>query len=218
VAAAQASPRNLNCFHCRAALEGFLSRHVCAQCGYPQPVASGEDYFGAFGVPRRFSQNRAEIEKRFYEISRALHPDRFTTAGPEARKHSLERMSFLNEAYRTLRNPELLREYFLEQEGLKQQDGKTQQAPLELAESWFELQDALSDNPEEASAKVAEFARTLAESDESARRTVVSLEREIDEQPSRALLEKLAHMVGTQSYLKSMQRDVEKLKQRYSGK
>src|SRR4051794_2946683 len=111
VVAVPVSPHK--CIHCSHLLEDFLSQHVCSQCGMPQPVLPTDDYFGAFGVERRFSQDRSFLEKRFYELSRGLHPDRFSNASPQARNNSLERMSFINQAYGTLKNPSFLREYLL---------------------------------------------------------------------------------------------------------
>src|SRR6476620_11048898 len=87
------------CAHCHQEQEGPQAQHVCVQCGTPQPLLDSETYFTALGVPKKFNLDHAEVEKRFYEISRALHPDRFTNADIQSRVLSLERMSFLNRAY-----------------------------------------------------------------------------------------------------------------------
>src|SRR4051794_13563255 len=64
------------CGSCGQTLETLISQHVCTQCGMPQPVSAAENYFNALGVPVQFAQDRATLEKRFYELSRVLHPDR----------------------------------------------------------------------------------------------------------------------------------------------
>ncbi len=70
------------CVHCsqESALENRvgLLRHICSKCGVPQPIVILEDYFSAFGLPRRFRLDLVDLEKKFYSFSRAFHPDRFS--------------------------------------------------------------------------------------------------------------------------------------------
>jgi molecular chaperone HscB len=220
VAADPASRRN--CEACRAELTGALAPHVCASCGQPQPLLPSEDYFEALGTPRAFFQNADELEKRFYEISRALHPDRFSQSGPQAKLISLERMSFLNQAYTTLKNPDLLRSYLLEREGveLPKGQGPTGSA-LALAFEWFDVQDAVMEDPAEAPAKIQAFMSTITEGLSEQQRNLLSLERSYDENPSapaaRLILQQIAQGIHALSYLTSLQRDVERLKARLPG-
>lgn len=69
------------------------------------PAPPGEDLFAVLGVPRRFAQDAAELERRFRERARASHPDRFTRAAPRDRLLALERTARLNQAYRALLPP-----------------------------------------------------------------------------------------------------------------
>jgi molecular chaperone HscB len=73
----------------------------------PPPTAhrSSADPFTVLGVAPRFSVDLATAERNHRELSRALHPDRFTNASPAERRASLERATEVNEAWRTLRNP-----------------------------------------------------------------------------------------------------------------
>lgn len=181
------------------------------------------DFFDLFGFPRRFGIDRAALERRFYELSRETHPDRFATAGAEALRRAVERMSLLNEAYRTLKDPVERRQYFLRLEGFEQPAEKgSAQIPAELAESWFELQDTLMENPDGAAAKVAAFERELADLRARAAEKLSAIERGIDEaasggQVSREWLQRLSDGIREQSYLKSMERDVERIKARIAG-
>jgi len=197
------------CVHCAQLVQGELAPHICTACGMPQPVSVSEDYFSAFGIPRRFGVDRQELEKRFYRISRALHPDRFTGAGVEANHLSLKRMSFLNQAYGSLKDRARLREYLLECEGIV---GEKPSIPAELAESWFEIQDLLMEDPEVAVRKLADFEGELNRLKEATERRLCSLEKEYDLQPAHHLLEKLAKELQSQSYLKSIEKDVERIK------
>ncbi len=63
------------------------------------------DPFATFGVPAIFDLESAEIERRYRDLQRALHPDRFVTAPSSERQLALRNAVAVNEAYRTLRDP-----------------------------------------------------------------------------------------------------------------
>jgi molecular chaperone HscB len=179
-------------------------------------VSSSEDYFSALGVPKKFTQNKSELEKRFYEFSRALHPDRFTGSGIQTKAISLERMSFLNQAYSTLKNPAALRDYLLKREGiLNTQSSQTQnkaQLPMELAEAWFEIQELMMEN-ELDSHRLEEFERDLAQAKADSESKIQTLEAEYDLKPSHQTLEKLGQEIQLQNYFKSITSAVAKSKE-----
>lgn len=227
VVVVQASPHN--CESCGKPLEGFLAQHVCPSCGWPQKLVVrvlanevGEDYFSALGVPPKFIQDRAELEKNFYAVSRLLHPDRFTTAPLEAQRQSLERMSFLNEAYRTLRDPEARRLFVLRLEGVSTDPHASSQfIPAELAEDWFDLQDQQI----QEKAQIEQFELKLRSFKEKSAQNVAKIEEGLDslfdglaehsQLASRSvLLQELLKAIHAQSYLKSLEKDVERLKAR----
>ena len=76
----------------------------CPSCRKIQPVGRGEDPFSLLGLPREFGLAPGDLERRFRELSRQLHPDRFARAEPRERRLSLERATRLNDAYRALRD------------------------------------------------------------------------------------------------------------------
>jgi molecular chaperone HscB len=63
-----------------------------------------DDLFAVLGLPRRYAIDLQDLERRFHERSRLLHPDRFVRATSRERRLSLERSTRLNDAYRTLRD------------------------------------------------------------------------------------------------------------------
>lgn len=91
---------------------------LCAACGAILPADEKQDRFAALGVPRKFSIDLALAESNFKKLSRQVHPDRFATADPRARKAALSRTVQLNEAWRTLKEPMRRAEYLLELAGL----------------------------------------------------------------------------------------------------
>ena len=106
------------------------------------------DHFEVFGLPRRLAIDTAELQRKFYELSRRHHPDFNQTAPPEEQARELEASARLNAAYRALRDPILRVEYLVRlEEGRDTKEGATvkPKAPPELLEEMFEIQEALAE-------------------------------------------------------------------------
>lgn len=71
------------------------------------------DYFERLGLPRRFSVDPAEVERRYLALSREAHPDFHHLGTDSDQRMSLEATAALNEAYLTLRDPFRRGEYLL---------------------------------------------------------------------------------------------------------
>jgi molecular chaperone HscB len=77
---------------------------------------SEPDFFSFLGLPRKLRIDMADLEQRYRALSRQFHPDYFYNASAAERRASLERSSYLNDAYRTLKNPVTRVEYLLKLE------------------------------------------------------------------------------------------------------
>ena len=130
------------CWNCSADTNGA---HFCAACGKIQPLPPGTDYFAFFGLSRKLTLDLADLEQRFHSLSWKLHPDNFMRASEDERQLSLDRSSQLNDAYRTLRDPVGRVEYLLGIAGMRKEGQKKQQAPPELLEEVFELNESLDE-------------------------------------------------------------------------
>jgi len=130
------------CWSCQAASGG---EPCCPACGKIQPLPRNTDYFAFFGLPGKLRLDAAELEKRFHQLSWKLHPDNFVCASEYERELSLDRSAQLNDAYRTLRDPIRRVEYLLAREGLRKEGQQKQQAPPELLEEVFELNESLDE-------------------------------------------------------------------------
>jgi molecular chaperone HscB len=106
---------------------------------------SAADYFAVFGLPRKLWLEMSSLEQKFLQLSWKLHPDNFVNASDKERELSLKRSSELNDAYRVLRDPLARVEYLLEIEGQRKEGEKKQQAPPELLEEVFELNESLDE-------------------------------------------------------------------------
>jgi len=144
------------------------------------------DYFAVFGLPRRLSMEMDTLEQKFLQMSWKLHPDNFVNAPEQERELSLKRSSELNDAYRTLRDPVARVEYLLEIEGARKEGEHKQQAPPELLEEVFELNESL-DELREARESGGDLS-ALRESLEAARDNFQAKLAEVD-----ALLQAAAH-------------------------
>jgi molecular chaperone HscB len=112
------------CWSCeKNAGDGML----CSGCGAVQPPDSCADYFGVFGVPRKFDLDMSDLEQRYKEMTKVLHPDRYARADSRARMASLERTVQLNQAWRTLSQPVARAEYLLSLGGIEIGEGSGNQ-------------------------------------------------------------------------------------------
>ena len=106
------------------------------------------DHFEVFGLPRRLGIDTAELQRKFYELSRRGHPDFHQRESPERQAEILEASARLNAAYRALRDPLARIEYLVRlEEGRDTREGATvkPKAPPELLEEMFEIQEALQE-------------------------------------------------------------------------
>lgn len=128
------------CWHC-----GQQEGHslFCTSCHALQEPES--DYYALLGFPRKLSLSSDELQSRFYELSRNLHPDLFTRKPERERQYALEASSILNDAYRTLRDPVKRANYVLKREGFDIGEQRSKDVPPELLEEVFELNMALEE-------------------------------------------------------------------------
>jgi molecular chaperone HscB len=130
------------CWSCQAPADGA---HFCPACGKIQALPAGADFFAFFGLPHKLTLDAAALEAQFHKLSWKLHPDNFIRASEFERNLSLERSSELNDAYRTLRDPIGRMEYLLLHLGLRKEGTTRQQAPPELLEEVFELNESIDE-------------------------------------------------------------------------
>lgn len=98
-----------------------------------------QDYFTFFGLERKLQIDGGALQKRFYELSKQWHPDRFSRRPVEEQNQALEATSILNDGYRTLKDSVKRAEYLLAQEGFPIGEQRSKNVPPELLEEVFEL-------------------------------------------------------------------------------
>lgn len=209
------------CRHCGAGAPSEV--HFCPQCDRILALTRHGDYFSFFSLPRKLTVDLADLDARYRVLSRQFHPDYFYNATPAERVASLERASYLNDAYRVLKQPLDRAEYLLKLEGLPNV-GQHQEAH-ELAEGTledvFELSEELDGirSAREAGAPASELKARLDAAqrpiDERAGRQDAQLEalfqrwdRQVDEEAPadvrRATLESLRRLLQERSYVANL--------------
>jgi molecular chaperone HscB len=108
------------------------------------PILS-KNFYAFFGIEPKLRLDLDALQKRFYELSRTWHPDRFTRRSPAEQAEALEATSILNDGYRTLRDPVKRAEYLLTEEGFPIGEQRSKDVPPELLEEVFDLNMALEE-------------------------------------------------------------------------
>jgi molecular chaperone HscB len=121
---------------------------LCAACGQIQP-GRPTDWFEVFGLPDRFHLDVAALEKRYRELSKKVHPDRFAKAGARERRFALEQSTMLNQAFKGLKDATSRAAFLLKKQGFSTpaddagKPGAGQKLPLEFYEEVIEDREAL---------------------------------------------------------------------------
>jgi molecular chaperone HscB len=171
------------------------------------------DYFQFFGLERKLTLDLEDLQKRFYQLSRLLHPDRYQRKAAAEQQYSLDATAILNDAYRVLRDPLQRAEYVLKQEGFEIGEQRSKDVPPELLEEVFELNMALEEMREgDASARPQL---------EDARQKFLAMRDEIDGQlaglfarydasPDKGILGEIRAVLNRRRYIRNLVNEVEK--------
>jgi molecular chaperone HscB len=129
------------CWKCHAKIAAAV---FCPECEVIQHLPAGVDLFEVLGMPRSLRIDPAELERRYHEASRAVHPDRHQTAEAREQSMSLTASAAVNRAYRMLRDPVARGRYWLELHGARLGEANNRVPPA-LAAEVFEAQEKLEE-------------------------------------------------------------------------
>jgi molecular chaperone HscB len=202
--------------------------HFCPSCSRILTLGRHGDYFSFFGLPRRLQLDAQDLERRFRDMSRKFHPDFFYNAAPAERLASLERSSYLNDAYRALRDPVARIEHLLAVEGLTSpkahpSTGSGQasfaKVPPSLLEEVFELNeelDAIREAREAGAdadvlrARLDAARQPIEEKRVAHARNLDALMVKWDAAPERATLEGLRDLLLERNYINNLLATIER--------
>jgi molecular chaperone HscB len=202
----------MNCPHCN---KETTSQEYCSECGRILPPAE-RNYFDVFGLPvDRLVIDIPQLEKRFLELSRKYHPDRFASKTPMENQIAHEYSSAVNNAYRTLKEPVSRAKYVVERQ-LGSIEEKSAHVPPDMAEFFFEIHDVL-DTIRESNGNAPESAlKEVQKAGQDLREKVQQLESDLQQQfvlfdaaPEKKNLEKIKDILSERSYIRSFLRQID---------
>jgi molecular chaperone HscB len=188
-----------------------VSELFCPACGALRKSPAG--YFDLFGIEERLALDVDDLQKRFYELSRQLHPDLYTRKSEQERENSLEATAILNDGFRTLRDAVKRAEYVLKQHGFDIGEQRSKDVPPELLEEVFELNMTLEEirSGDDSARQQLEEARVrftgmLNDID----RELAAEFKHYDESRERDVLAKIRGILNRRRYIQNLVSEVEK--------
>lgn len=171
------------------------------------PLDEKLTHFALFGYPVTLKLDVSDLQKRFHELSKQVHPDKFVLKTPKEQSLAMRWSTRLNRAYQTLKEYDSRANYILTLHGKSRTANA--KVPVELAESYFEMQDLLeeSSNPE----PLSNFKNHLLELKANSRKEWEAMETAWEKEAgSAALLTRISDQLNFEHYLNSMLEDVSK--------
>jgi len=179
----------------------------------PGGVFGVTGYYELLGISRSLNLSPDELQKRYYELSKQLHPDRFMQKPEAEQQRALDMSSALNDAYRTLKDPVKRAQYLLGIEGFDVGEQRSKDVPPELLEEVFELNMALEetrsgDDSARPQLEAAEknFTGMLADVDHQLER----LFEQYDQTRSRDVLTEIRGVLNRRKYILNLVGEVHK--------
>lgn len=183
------------------------------------PLPNDTNYFRYLLGTESLNIALPDLQRKFHMASLAVHPDRFTTKGADQQALSVEHAEYLNQAYKTLKDPLERARYFLTLHGVAEPADK--RVPVDLAEQYFELQELVADaatgsedEREEIRGQVAGLKGQLVEAREALEARLLQAFEAWDASQSDALLQEMATILYDHRYASSMLADIQSKFQR----
>ncbi|KAL3642783.1 hypothetical protein CASFOL_013598 [Castilleja foliolosa] len=133
-----------HCWSCGAAAENSAPFLFCQACRSVQPVNESIDHFQIFGLGREYKVEVEELEKKYKDWQKKLHPDLVHSKSQTEREYAAEQSARVIDAYRTLTDPLLRAIYMVKLEGVLVDEEERITDPELLAEI-MELREAVDE-------------------------------------------------------------------------
>ena len=133
--------------------------------------------FELFQVPARFAQDLAQLDARWKELQRQVHPDKFAAEGAAAQRVAMQWSARINEAYRRLKDPIRRAAYLCELHGAPIDAERNTAMPPEFLMQQMELREALDEADTDAAMDALERQSLSLQ-----REMLSKIERQIDAQ------------------------------------
>jgi len=192
---------------------------ICSACGNIERITGGDNYFNFFGMEVSPVIDQARIEALFYELSRKFHPDFFTGKESGLRLRSLELMSYLNDAYRTLKERTERLKYILKLYGIREENNGN---PADMTE-FFEINEALEEAASggvvsrETSSRIGERIDRLAKDIEDGMEKIGKEWKSADAKGRERIAVSIAAILGKARFVENLNRAQARISESCSG-
>ena len=209
---------------CRSCGEVQPPAFFCRSCEAIQGLPQDADYFAILGLPTHPGVDQADLDRRYYELSRKVHPDRFQTGSSDEQHASLQATALLNAAHKALREVEARGRYWLARSG-EDLARDNNRVPPRLAAFVFDVQEKMSElraaNGSGAAIRsdLVETQRELAERRTRERKALEDLlrgwpldreQKTAGDERGAAALRELKALLSELSYLGTLDRDLQR--------
>ncbi len=103
------------CWSCHGPLQAGSA--FCSTCNAVQPPA-GVDHFTRLDLDVYFDIDTIALDGIYFELQRALHPDRFATSTAKEKAYSQAQATAINDAYETIKDPLKRADYIIHIKGV----------------------------------------------------------------------------------------------------
>lgn len=105
-------------------------------------------YFELFNLPITLNVDTSGLSKKYFELQRRYHPDRFGQSTEAEKEEALQVSSQINSAYKILKDQDETIKYVLQLKGLLEEEEKYQLSPdflMEVMELNEELEEGMTE-------------------------------------------------------------------------
>ncbi len=105
-------------------------------------------HFELFNLPITLNVDTSGLSKKYFELQRKYHPDRFGQASETEQEEALQVSAQINKAFKTLKDPDETIKYVLQLKGLLEEEEKYQLSPdflMEVMELNEELEEGMTE-------------------------------------------------------------------------
>lgn len=193
------------CTHCKNEINSF----ICDRCSSLNDIDENSSYFHLFFNEERLSYSLNDLEKRYYQLQKRIHPDLFRNASNEQKSLSAHYSEKINDAFKILKDPIRKAKYYADFHGIYQLSDKI---PIEVIDDIFDIQELLQ-SPELSENEIQELERYQKKFKEIQKNNIAeidSLFKKLDQQESNEDDKNLLNIIINKSaYLKRILAQIE---------
>lgn len=104
-----------------------------------------QNYFALFQLPQQFELDLTQLDSQYRKLQAEVHPDKFVSASPAERMHSMQMATLANEAYQTLKHPTARARYLLQLQGITTDEENNTAMPADFLMAQMEWREAIED-------------------------------------------------------------------------